>query len=695
MEIDITPEGLAKGNIFALKLRNNELINARNLIREGRPLEALVPMISAMIAEPNNPASYQNFSDFYEMTGAMENAISVAEASAALNPDEIGEKLFLAEKYMRNHQSEDAIECCKHAIELDHHSGSSWGMLGGIYWTLERPRESFECFRKMTKAPNVREKLFLSAAERFFGIIEPSEMRLFLEDAVAYFPKSKVMKGFYAQALVCDGRPSAALKLIKGIESFENDSLLVCAASRAYIDIGYPEGVLKLLAGECNTAGQEKNIDAFRAISLRLTGQLLPAKRAYEKLIESGVSDISVFTGYATCLACLGLDVACLDALNKALELAAKDTSALLLEKTECLSRLGRESEAQECFRRASFSWINPVTAFDGPSLPNAEFEENIDWRGVESIFDKGTLSRSERLNMMFALGHQRDAVANYQEAMSLWYHANQEIRAGYNFDVTEYNSWLMRIPHAFSNQSELTVNGQGDPPFRPIFIVGMPRTGTSLAEHILSAHSNVRAGGESQNVIRLIDEVMSCFPSETYPEFLKNFDDDDYLALRAKFFSYWKFANLTETFVVDKLPGNFVHIGLIQKICPEAIFIECVRDTRDTALSIFGHWFQEGHPYAYDMDEILSVQEAYRDVMLRWRDVIPNKIHTLNYENLVSSPLSEIKELLNYCNLPFEENCLEPHKTKRAIENSNARRLEFPIGSTRVGRAHNYNFAF
>ena len=282
MEIDLTTEGLKKGNVFALKLNNNEIINSRILIQDGRLSEALVPMISALIAEPQNPDTYQNFSDFLEMSGNMEAAISVAKASVKLNPQNANVNILLAEKYVRNNQKKEAIECCKSAIKIDSNSGSAWAVLGEIYWITGRKKESFECFQEVVFTPNIRQKLIISTVDRFYDVVEPSEMRILLKSATSRFPMSRVLQSLYAESLLRDGRPGEALGLAKGIENFAQDPLLVCVVARAFIDLGRPEEVLQLLSGNCNVTGQELNIDALRAVSLRLTGQITPAKRMQE-----------------------------------------------------------------------------------------------------------------------------------------------------------------------------------------------------------------------------------------------------------------------------------------------------------------------------------------------------------------------------------------------------------------------------
>ncbi len=695
MEIELTPEGLAKGNPFKIKLKDNEIRNTHSLIQEGRIEEALGPVVAGLIAEPKNPAVHQNLADLYEARGGREEAIGVAKGSVELHPDIPGPLLFLAEKYIRNNEHEEAIECCKKVIHLDQLSGSGWKSQGEIYWMLGRLGEAFECNEQLLQCDNVPEKEVLLACDRFYESAKPSNMRQFLSNAVARFPNSRILSLYYAESNLRDDRPGEAIRSIEKIENFEGDPLAVCVMARAYIDLGRPKEGLKHLNGYAGSGKDKLNVEALRAICLRLTGQVPQAKLTYEKLLKAGVESVPLYIGYATCLAALGLDNECLKALDKALDIAGND-NGILAEKAHCLVKLSRNEEARECLRSAAASWYNPISSLEGPSLVNGEFEDGIDWEYVESVFNQGILSRNERLRVAFALGHRYDSLGEHKEAMSLWSDANAAIRAFYNFDCEAFTSWIKTIPKVMTSLAAEPVLGFDDAPFRPVFVFGMPRSGTSLVEHILSSHSEIKAGGESKNINHLIETAMGCFPGKGYPGFLEDFGNEDYLALRSKFFSYWKFADLRENFVVDKMPGNFIYLGLLAKIFPEAVFIECTRDPYDTALSIFGHWFREGHPYAYDMQEILMTLNATEEIMQGWRAVLGEKrIHTIQYEKLVSGPNATIEKLFDGCGLLAEKNCFSPHQNLRPIDNANARRLELPMTDARIGRAKNYEFSF
>ena len=212
MQFDLTPEGLAKGNPFKIKLKDNEIRNTHSLIQEGRIEEALGPVVAGLIAEPKNPAVHQNLADLYEARGGREEAIGVAKGSVELHPDIPGPLLFLAEKYIRNNEHEEAIECCKKVIHLDQLSGSGWKSQGEIYWMLGRLGEAFECNEQLLQCDNVPEKEVLLACDRFYESAKPSNMRQFLSNAVARFPNSRILSLYYAESNLRDDRPGEAIR---------------------------------------------------------------------------------------------------------------------------------------------------------------------------------------------------------------------------------------------------------------------------------------------------------------------------------------------------------------------------------------------------------------------------------------------------------------------------------------------------
>ncbi|MBK5969480.1 MULTISPECIES: tetratricopeptide repeat-containing sulfotransferase family protein [Thiorhodovibrio] len=210
-----------------------------------------------------------------------------------------------------------------------------------------------------------------------------------------------------------------------------------------------------------------------------------------------------------------------------------------------------------------------------------------------------------------------------------------------------------------------------GHPSTRPIFIVGMPRSGTSLTEQILASHSQVHGAGELAALSELAQRVQPQLTTltATAAQALA----EDYLAALHQ-------ANTTAARVSDKMPHNFEHLWLVALLFPNARVIHCERDPIATCWSIYRHNFAKGHGYA---DDLVTLGEHYRDyqsLMAHWQQVLPIEIHPLRYDALVNDPEPQIRALLAHCGLEFEPACLAPHQTKRAVKTASASQVNQPI---------------
>jgi len=272
---------------------------------------------------------------------------------------------------------------------------------------------------------------------------------------------------------------------------------------------------------------------------------------------------------------------------------------------------------------------------------------------------------------------------------MRVWHAANDAVRRRYAFDAPAFAGWLRRIPAVTAAWDAAPPSVEAADGPRPIFIVGMPRSGTSLVEHVLAAHSRVTPGGEQRLVPELLDKLGRCFPAEGYPDGLHHLGTEELRDLRqtalARLAAHFPGAHA----VTDKLPGNFAHLGVLARIFPEATFIACERDPLDVGLSIYSQWFRESHPYAYRLDDIGTVLAGHRDVMAAWTDQLPDgSMHRVRYEDLVTDPEASITSVLVACALPVEPACFTPWTTARHVESASAPRVAAPITASRVGRS-------
>ena len=204
----------------------------------------------------------------------------------------------------------------------------------------------------------------------------------------------------------------------------------------------------------------------------------------------------------------------------------------------------------------------------------------------------------------------------------------------------------------------------------KPIFIVGMPRSGTTLVEQIISSHSKVFGGGEIKNLTEFLIPLLQKRINDVSYSFSKN----EIFNVGQKYLEKLNSLDATENIITDKWPLNFRHIGFIMTAFPEAKIIHVKRNSIATCWSIYKHYFADnGNGWAYNFEDLTKFYDAYLDLMKYWHGLYPGKIYDLCYEELTINQEEETSRLLKYCDLEWDKNCLNFHNNKRAVETASS----------------------
>lgn len=293
------------------------------------------------------------------------------------------------------------------------------------------------------------------------------------------------------------------------------------------------------------------------------------------------------------------------------------------------------------------------------------------------------SLDDKQLSELYFGIGKYYEDIKDYRNAYRNYLKGNKINKTIYKYDIKIHQNHFSLIKKFDYNK--LTINSKD--PRKIIFIVGMPRSGTSLVESIISSHSEVFGGGELIYLNKIISE-----------NFFKNsnLNKENISKLITKSAESYtdsiSFLNKTQNIFTDKNLLNFRNIGFIKYIFPNAKIINCQRNPVDTCWSSFKHYFESGLLFTNDLDDLGKFYNLYEDLMSFWHQKFPNLIYDLDYEKLINQPKKEISKLLKYCNLSQDKKCFEHQKNVNNIRTSSFRQARMGIYKSAVGSSKPFN---
>jgi len=445
--------------------------------------------------------------------------------------------------------------------------------------------------------------------------------------------------------------------------------------------------------------------------SLRRALQLMPERAASQSFLGTVLAELGRYQEAIAChqraVELQPRDAQSHYALGRALlqaqQLEAGEASfrrALLLDRDfaqawhwlgNTLLVVGRLEEGLSCYRRAIAIDADLAEAYEALSYSGQSADEARVKRLAALLADPGR-PLSDRIAAGFAAGRFLDNSGCYDEAFSHFAVANALQRrslaeAGDRFDpealAREVDGVMARsTPALFSAAA-----GWGNPSELPVFIVGMPRSGTSLVEQVAASHSKVHGGGERKDIARIAEAVLARNRDQPIAEWDMDF---------ARRLADGQIANLQQLAggalrVTDKMPDNILYLGVIAVLFPAARVIFCRREIRDTCVSCFFQRFGEGNAFAYDLADCARRYLEIERLAEHWRRVLPLPMLTIDYEALISNPESEGRRLVEFLGLDWEPACLDFHRAERSVFSASLWQVRQPVFSRSVGRWQHY----
>ena len=499
--------------------------------------------------------------------------------------------------------------------------------------------------------------------------------------------------------LYSSGEIHEAISRIKSLnESYPNVPLLFNILGACYKSIGEIDGAIQMF--DTATKIKPNYAEAYFNIGVIYyeISQLNQAINFYLKAIEAnpGYSDVHNNLGIAY------LDLRQLDKAIKHLELAIsfrpefpeahnnlgsayqekgnldaainsyKRAITLMNNFAQAHNNLGIIMEKTGKFDDALLSYSNAiqydpknVSAHFNLSYIKTFIEKDSQVEQMHSILSSNSINEIDRARLCFALARVYEDLGDSEKLFEYLDQGNSLRKQELNFSFNSSNNNNNYLKNIFTNSNCHDLDRPKVSQINPIFIVGMPRSGTTLLEQIISSHHKVHGAGELKN----LNEIL-------IPLFQNQLNSTDSIitneivySIRDKYIESLLNLNTKEKTITDKWPLNFRYIGFILCAFPNARIIHSKRDSKATCWSIYKHFFSDNaNGWAYDLNDIADFYLLYEELMSFWHELFPERIYDISYENLVNNQEHETRKLIEYCELDWDENCLNFHKNKRVV---------------------------
>jgi len=419
-----------------------------------------------------------------------------------------------------------------------------------------------------------------------------------------------------------------------------------------------------------------------------VTGQLDKAKKSFKNILNMEPKNGLIWAEYGTVLTKLANYKEGRDAYLKALEFKP-DSPRVHLSLGHVYKTMGEIGNSIDSYKNTILqNKLSGEAYWSLANLKTYSFSEN-EIKNMEETLE-GDMSDIERSQMHFALGKAYEVKKDFEKSFKNYFEGNK-VKKGlikYSSDDTTDNT--RRILNFFKKENIHNLSKSSTNDKDPIFVLGMPRSGSTLVDQIISSHSKVDGTQELPNIIKIASEL-NTNGQNTYPEVLKDLDDMMLTKLGKEYMSETAWARDSAPFFIDKMPNNFIHIGLIKTILPNAKIIDTRRDPMDTCFSCFKQFFARGQLFTYSLEDLGNYYTDYIRAMNHWHNVYGKDIYTVHYNNVINETEDTIRRLLDYCELPFEKECLEFHKSSRPVKTPSAEQVRQPIYKSGLNYWKNY----
>jgi tetratricopeptide (TPR) repeat protein len=671
-------------------------ILAAALCEQGRLDEAVAQYERALALKPDYAEAHNNLANTLRQQGKLDEAVAQYQRALAIKPDFAEAYNNLANTLREQGKLDEAVAQYRRALAIKPDYADAHNNLGHILRQQGTLDEAVAHYQQvLVLKPNSAE------AHNHLGIAFKDQGKL--DAAVCQFQQALALRSEYAEAhnglgIALQGQD----KLDEAVTHYQQALALKPDYAEAHNNLGVAlrqqskldESVAELRRAVALDPNAESHCNLGDA--LREQGNLDEALASYEQALALRPDYAEAHNNLGAALQWQGFLDEAVAHYQQALAVDPKFAGAY--HNLGMVWRiLGRLTEARHAHEKAIE--LAPRPAFYRALAQLKRFAPgDEDLAALERLASKpASLSPEDRMELGFALGKAYRDLGDYERSLRHLLEANALQRQRIVYDEAARLGHFDRIREIFSPELMHEKRGLGNTSAAPVFIIGMPRSGTTLVEQILASHPRVFGAGELDKMSEAVSALSRAESGEpSFPEALSSIGGEQLYQLGTSYVAAVRALAPSAERITDKMPHNFRFVALIHLALPNARIIHLRRDPVDTCLSCFSLLFVGHHPYAYDLAELGRYYRAYEALMEHWRKVLPPGVMLeVQYEEITADPEGQARRIVAHCGLEWDDACLSFHETERPVRTASAVQVRQPIYRTSVGRWRPYEHLF
>ncbi len=658
------------------------------MIQDKRFSEAEKQCRKLCKANTHDPDSWFMLGGIHAQSDAYTEVIKCCRRVIQLAPQHAAAHYNLGVALSCTGQHNEALAAYQAALRIDPKNTAAHTGIAAVYRTLGRLDEAESYFRLALKQEPGNSHFNNELANLLAGIGRFEEALKLSDHACQLSPQQADFHYNRGVILGHMNRSEEAIGAYRRVIALKHDHLAAYNnLGHILNETGHPDSALtyfrKVLDLSPDSARGHNNI----AVALETIGQLGEAEQHYRTAIGIEPDMIEAHTHLGYLLTGSGRFDEALEIFDAAIKKSPENRSAVS-GKATALEHLGQYEAAYQILKPVlatgcSDGDIAIAYSIIGKHLGKHEDAIEVCKRALKSphIPTKGIS------DMHFALGQLYDQLEDWDSAFEHFNSAN--CNSPQHFDIHQYKNYITRLIAAYNSEVMGNIPRSSQNSDRPIFIIGMPRSGTSLVEQILCSHPDIFGAGELVEISNIENSLPGFLG--TYPDCIQNISQQLCDTLAKRYLDVLKQQSNETRHVIDKMPHNFLALGLINILFPEARVIHLLRDPRDTCISLYFQNFNAMHSYSTDQSLLGQYYCEYQRIMQHWRDTVDIRLKEISYEDLIANQEKVTRELIEFCDLPWNKKCLSFYTSSRFVKTPSYDQVRQPLYSRSIGRWKHY----